>query len=419
MAAKKLALVRSVDDALETILKSFESLPTRTVSIQDALGMVTAEPICSERDLPSFSNSAMDGFALVAGSTGHATRTNPVTLQVIGDAPVGRMCPTTVVSGTAVKIMTGPPLPDGADAVIQFEEIKALSPNGSHRRLIAVSRPVHLSENIRPAGEDVVNGVTVIAPGTVIRPAEVGMIASLGKASVVVHQRPRVAVLATGDELVNPGGALGPGQIFNSNSPMISALVTRTGGIPVTLAIARDLSEELTAILREIDEVDLILTTGGVSVGDYDLVKQVLQREGTIVSWQVRMKPGKPLAFGHLAGTPLIGLPGNPVAAAVAFELFARPAIKCMLGYGDPLVPSIQTQLLSRIENRGRRRNYVRAKTWWNGGGYVSECDSKQGSAIMSSLIRGNSLVVIPEDCQIAEPGSFFEAKMLEWDNPT
>jgi molybdopterin molybdotransferase len=410
-------VLRSVDSARETIVGAVAHLSAMTVAIDDALGLVLAEDVRAPLDVPPFANSAMDGYAVIASDTVPASAASPVGLEVIGEAPAGVACPIAVESGTAIRIMTGAPIPRGADAVVRFEDVEE-PPAATHlkgRRSILVSRMARKQDNIRPAGEDVEAGQMVLSVGTPIRPAEIGMLASMGCAEIRVHRRPRIAVLATGDELVAPGGALGPGQIYNSNTSTICALVRRTGGESVALGIARDTTEDLRRSLRHLLDIDLILTTGGVSVGDYDLVKHVLQREGIVDLWQVRIKPGKPLAFGSLDEVPLIGLPGNPVAAAVAFEQFARPAIQRMLGHRAPSIPTVQARLLDRIENRGGRRHFVRARTWLQDGSYVSTRAGRQGSAIMTSLVNGNSLVVVPEDCPVAEPGMMVEAQMLDW----
>ncbi len=409
--------VLSVDAARDMILRAFAPLTAVLMSIDETLGTVLAENIVSACTLPPFDNSAMDGFAVVSSDTDRATPEAPVRLSVIAEAPTGRTCAAEVVAGTTVRIMTGAPMPVGADAVVRFEDVEqsGAGSNGVEHPSIAVPRPVAAGECVRPAGEDVRAGDLVLLAGTVVRPAEIGMLASLGMSSVSVHRRPRVAVLATGDELVAPGGSLGPGQIFNSNTALVAALISRIGGEPVDLGIAKDAEEQLLAKLGAAADVDLIVTTGGVSVGDYDLVKDVMQREGVIDLWQVRIKPGRPLAFGHVGGVPLIGLPGNPVAAAVAFEQFARPAIQMMLGLKELSIPAVRARLLDRIENHGGRRAFVRGRAWIEGDSYVAASTGRQGSANLGSLVRGNCLIVIPEEWAVAEVGAMVEAQMLDW----
>lgn len=413
----KVTVLQSVDSARETILNSVAPLSSVPIPIDDALGMMLAEDVHARIDVPPFANSAMDGFAIVAADTTLADVEDPVMLTVIGEATAGAAIPMAVEPGTAIRIMTGAPIPQGADAVVRFEDVEEpiASKHQASGSAIVLSRSIGFHENIRSAGEDVQAGQLVLSAGTSIRPAEIGMLASIGMSVVRVHRRPRVAVIATGDELVAPGDVLGPGQIYNSNSSTISALVRRVGGEPVALGIARDSVDDLQRTLHSTENIDLILTTGGVSVGDYDLVKQVLQREGIVDLWQVRIRPGKPLAFGTLNGIPLVGLPGNPVAAAVAFEQFARPAIQRLLGYRNPSIPTVQSRLVDRIENPGGRRQFVQAKTWIVDGNYVSSRAGKQGSALLSSLVAANSLLVIPEDCPVAEPDMVVDAQMLDW----
>jgi molybdopterin molybdotransferase len=259
-------------------------------------------------------------------------------------------------------------------------------------------------------------GERVLAAGIALRPAEIGVLAALGREQVAVHRRPRVAVLATGDEVVDAGAELGPGQIRNSNSPTIAALVRRCGGDPILLGVARDTTAELRAKLAEARQRDLIVTSGGVSSGDYDVVKHVLQTEGNVEVWQVRIKPGKPLAFGRVGGAPLIGLPGNPVAAVVAFEQFVRPAIRKLLGHRDLGIPTVQARLLDRIDNPGGRRHFVRVRVEAEApGGYVARVAGSQGAGVLTSLMLANGLLVVPEDLAVAEPGMMLPVQMLDW----
>jgi molybdopterin molybdotransferase len=281
---------------------------------------------------------------------------------------------------------------------------------------VAIATPARPGENIRPIGEDVHAGEMVLAAGTRVRPAEIGVLATLNRTEVTVHRRPRVGVLATGDEVVDAGEPLGPGQIRNSNAPMLGALVARCGGEAVPLGTARDTEEDLRDRLARAEGLDLLLTTGGVSVGDYDLVKQVLQAQGRIDLWEVRIKPGKPLAFGCVGRTPVLGLPGNPVAAAVAFEQFARPAIRKMLGHRTLEIPTVIARLEGRVENRGGRRHYVRVAVEASPQGYVARVAGGQGSGVLSTLAKANALLIIPETLPAAEDGVLLPAQMVDWD---
>lgn len=392
-----------VEEARKRILTHFKPLEPELIDILDALGRILAEDVFSETDIPPFTNSAMDGYAVRADDTTGASRERPVGLRVLGDVAAGYPADYSVVPGTAVRIMTGAPLPSGADAVVRFEETsEAVGRTARSNSLIEVFQPVGPGENVRLAGEDVRAGQIVMRIGSTLRPQEVGVLASLGREKVWVHRRPRVAVLATGDELVAIDEPVTPGKIRNSNEYSMAALVLRDGGIPIRLGIARDNMEHLTAKIREGLEqrVDLFLTSAGVSVGDYDMVKNVLASEGKMDFWQVAIKPGKPLAFGHVRGVPLIGLPGNPVAAVVAYEAFARPAILTMQGKQLKYHPILRAILDEDVTNSGRR-HYMRARIRRQDRVYrVTTRGSGvqvQGSGILSSMVWANCFVVVPE----------------------
>jgi molybdopterin molybdotransferase len=407
----------SVDEALEYVLKHFEPLEPERVEILDALDRVLAEDIYSDTDIPPFDNSAMDGYAVRAADTVGASTEAPVALQVIADLAAGYTTHLVVEPGTAIRIMTGAPLPAGADAVVRFEDTsEGLSTGERRSNRIEVFSQVVVGENVRPAGEDIRKGELVLAEGTVLRPQEIGVLASLGKARVQVIRRPRVAILATGDELVAIDEPLTPGKIRNSNEYSNAALVQRYGGIPIRLGIARDNVEELTAKIREglAQGVDLFLTSAGVSVGDYDVVKDVLGAEGEMHFWQVRMKPGKPLAFGEIQGVPILGLPGNPVSAMVSFEQFARPAILKMLGKTCLRKPTVEAILEEDVESGGRR-NFKRAVITKRDGEYYASVTGSDGSGILTSMVKANGLAIIPEGVQHKKAGERVTVQMLDW----
>jgi molybdopterin molybdotransferase len=407
-----------VDEARARILAAFAPLPMVRAPLADVMGCVLSLDVIAGSSVPAFPNAAMDGFAVRARDTAGARPDQPARLRVVAEAAAGYASAAVVSPGTAVRIMTGAPVPDRADAVVRFEET-AERANGHHcgpGNTIAIYTAAQPGENIRPVGEDVHAGETVLTAGARVRPAEIGVLAALNRTRVSVHRRPRVGILATGDEIVDADEPLGPGQIRNSNAPMIAALVTRCGGEAVPLGIARDTEDDLRVRLGQANGLDLLLTTGGVSVGDYDLVKQVLQAEGRIDLWEVRIKPGKPLAFGCLGRTPVLGLPGNPVAAAVAFEQFARPAMRKMLGDRCLDIPTVIARLSGRIENRGGRRHYVRVAVAASPQGYIARVAGGQGSGVLSTLTKANGFLVIPEDLSAAEDGAMLPAQMLDWD---
>lgn len=387
-------------------------MPTEAVPLRAALGRVLAEAVYSPEAIPPFTNSAMDGYAVRVNDVAQATRAHPVHLTVVGQVAAGDTPTVEVGPGSAVRIMTGAPLPNGADTVIRFEQTQVV-PDG----VLALAPPTP-GENVRLAGEDVKAGAVALDRGVVIRPAVVGVLASLGVAEVRCHRQPRVAILSTGDELVGLDEPLTPGKIRNSNEYTLAALVEEAGGIPVPLGIARDNAEHLRAkIAQGIQQgVDLFLTSAGVSVGDYDFVKTVLAEEGVVHFWQVAIKPGKPLAFGRVHDVPLIGLPGNPVAAAVAFEAFARPTIYKLLGRGSVTRVTVPAVLSEDIQNSGRR-HYMRAWVWRDsdhlrvttrGHGVTV-----QGSGILTSLVWANCLLVVPEDVTLLKAGSTVDIQLL------
>ena len=406
-----------VDEARRRILAAVAPLPMTRVPLAEAAGHVLAIDVVAGANVPAFANAAMDGFAVRAADTDLASPGAPAALRVVAEAAAGAVCDALVLPGTAVRIMTGAPVPFGADAVVRFEE--TCEGDGGSPRLagarVEVRAPVQPGSNVRPAGEDMRIGEVVLTAGTRVRAAEVGVLAALNRVSVTVHRRPRVGILTTGDEVVDAGDPLRPGQIRNSNGPMMAAMVRRYGGEAVTLGTAPDREEELRARLRAVAGLDLLLTTGGVSVGDYDLVKQMLQREGRIELWQVRIKPGKPLAFGRLGDTPVLGLPGNPVAAAVAFEQFARPAIRRMLGDRVLEPPTVMATLAGRVENQGGRRHFVRVAVEPGPDGYVARVAGAQGAGVLSTLAKANGLLVIPEALAVAEDGAVLPVQLLDW----
>lgn len=411
----------SVEEALAYILKHFKPLEPETVPLLDALDRVLTEDIVSDINVPPFNNSAMDGYAVRADDVANASKDHPITLRVIGEVAAGYTAQRALEPGTAMRIMTGAPIPPGADAVVRFEETsEGTQAKGTiNRESVQILKAVKRGDNVRNAGEDVRVGEVVLPKGTVVRPAEIGVLASLGKKFVSVHRRPRVAILATGDELVAIDEPIAPGKIRNSNEYTNAAAVLKAGGIPIQLGIARDNIADLTAKIRaglEAD-ADLFLTSAGVSVGDYDIVKDVLNAEGEMHFWQVRMKPGKPLAFGILRGkkpVPLLGLPGNPVSAMMSFEVFARRAILTMLGKTKFDRPTVRAVLAEGIQNDSQRRNFIRVFVEKRGEGYVARSTGEQGSGILTSVARANGLLVVPENVTSVHAGETVDIQLLD-----
>ena len=415
----------SVEEALERILSHVNILEEEPVPILDALGQVLAEDISSGIDIPPLDNAAMDGYAVQAGDTARAGSDSPACLRVIDTVIAGAISEREVRPGTAIRIMTGAPVPKGADSVVRFENTDEEARRGKPaNNEIGILCKTKTGLNIRRAGEDVTRGSLVLKKGTVIRPAEVGVLASLGKGHVRVIRRPVVAILATGNELVEISRPLPPGKIYNSNTYSVAALVRRYGGIPKLLGIALDSEASLVAGLRRGLDADMLITSGGVSAGDYDMVKDVLAKEGKISFWTVRMKPGKPLAFGTIKGTdkkgaarniPHLGLPGNPVSSMVTFELFARPAIFKMMGKKSLTKPTVEAVIEEPVINTDGRRVYTRAIVTRRGDKYYARLTGPQGSGILTSMSLANGLVIVPEDRAELKAGEMARVIMLDW----
>lgn len=409
-------VLRTVEEAQQELLRHFSTLSGEPIALEAALGRTLAEDIRADMDVPPFANSAMDGYAVRAGDLlgGDDRRV----LTIAGEVPAGGVADRAVEPGTAMRIMTGAPLPAGADTVVPFEETDEGTP-GTLRPLgkVRIQRAPNHGANVRAAGEDLRRGEIVVSTGTPITPAVVGILASVGAASVRLYRRPRVAILATGDELVDVGETPGPGQIRNANGYANAAQVLAAGGEPLRLPIARDTEAQLRARLREgLDwQADLFLTSGGVSVGDYDVVKKVLQAMGEMQFWRVKMKPGKPIAFGHIEGVPLLGLPGNPVSAMVGFELFGRPALLKMQGRTALFKPVVPATFEGRLRDRADRRQYVRVRVEQRGSEFVARLTGEQGSGVLSSMLQADGLLIVPEGMTEVEPGARLDVMMLNW----
>ena len=401
----------SVEDALARFLDYLHPLESERVPILDAFNCVLAEDIVAAYNIPPHANSAMDGYAVRVDDTAGAHDDAPRRLRVAGELAAGYTRDAPLEPETAIRIMTGAPIPPGAGAVIPFEETTR---DGD---AILVTRRYPHHANIRAAGEDVRAGETVLAKGAVLRPQEIGMLAAMGQTDVAVIRRPRVAILSTGDEVVDASEPLAPGKIRDANGYSVAAAVLKYGGVPIRLGIARDTVEELTAKIREglAQRADLFVTSGGVSVGDFDVVKQVLAAEGEIAFWRVRMKPGKPLAFGTIQGVPLLGLPGNPVSALLSFELFGRPALLKMQGRTRFAKPTIEATLVDEIRRKDNRRHYVRVRLETRDGETLAHLTGDQGSGILLSMVRADGIAIIPEDARHVDAGTRVRVMMLDW----
>ena len=411
----------NVEQALEQILSHVDVLEEEEKFILGCLGQVLAEDIYSTINIPPLDNSAMDGYAVRAKDTIGASPQSPRFLRVIDTVMPGTISRYEVASGTAIRIMTGAPIPKGANSVVRFED----TDEAQHKKSaeVGVLREVKAGFDLRRAGEDITKGSLVLSKNTVLRPSEIGVLASLGRTKVKVIRRPVVAILATGDEIVDINQPLPESKIYNSNTYSIAALVLRYGGIPRILGIASDSANSLVAKLRQGQDADLLLTTGGVSLGDYDIVKDVLLKEGEIVFWKVRLKPGKPLAFGIVKGLskagerniPYLGLPGNPVSAMVTYELFVRPAILKMMGKKNLTKPTVEAIINDTIINEDGRRIFARAVVEKRGNQYFAQLTGSQGSGILTSMALANGLVIVPEDKPEVKAGDVVQVMMLDW----
>ena len=417
----------SVEEARARILAHFAALEAVETPLLDALGQVLAADVRAGFDVPPLANTSMDGYAVRAADTEGATPETPRTLRVAGYLPAGSVYERAVGPGEAVRIMTGAPVPEGADAIVPFEETDEEEQGGrwedAPRDAVRIDVAAKPGANVRPAGEDVPAGELVLPRGAVLGPAQIGVLASLGLAAAEVIRRPRVAVLSTGDELLRAGEPLTPGKIFDANAFSLAAAVRDAGGEPRILDTAADTVEALTARVREgLADADLLVTSAGVSRGDFDVVKDVLAREGEVGFWTVRMRPGKPLAFGTFTVgeepnqrvVPHLGLPGNPVSAMMTFELFGRPAIFTMLGKPRAWErPRVRAVAAERITRPDPRRFYARVIVERHDGRPYARLTGPQGSGVLTSMALANGIVVVPEDVEAFEPGDECEVMLL------
>lgn len=394
--------VISVEEALERILSRVGTLGVERVALLDSLDRVLAEPVIAEREIPPWPNSSMDGYAVMSVDTVAATSDRPAALRMAGHIAAGHMAERPLARGEAFRILTGAPLPEGADAVIPQEDVQV---DGA---LVRIPRPVPTGDYVRPRGEDIRPGDRLFEPGRVLSPGDIGVLATLGRTRVQVVRRPLVGVLSTGDEIVDLGGAVAPGQIPNSNTYSLMAQVRAAGAEPVSLGVARDRQDEIEARLRWGLGCDLLISSAGVSVGDHDFVKAALTALGAEQHlWLVNMRPGKPITFATvespLKGTlPVFGLPGNPVSAMVTFELFVRPAVRRLAGHARLSRPIRPARALAPIPNPGRRRGYLRVVLGERDGMLTARLTGEQGSGILRSMSEADGLAIVAGDTTIA-----------------
>jgi len=402
----------SAAEALALVLEETPLLPVERVDLRAAQGRVLAEEVVSGRRLPPADNSAMDGYAVRRADLAAATPERPARLRVAFEVPAGGQAPAPLGPGEAARILTGAPVPAGADAVVRQEDVQR---SGDELRVPLCPEP---REHIRDAGEDVEIGARVLAPGCALGPAHAGLLASLGRAFVAVRQRPRVAILSSGDELVEPDGDVAGGRIVSSNSTTLAAQCREAGAEPVYLGIARDTPEELEARFRSGLRADLIVSSAGVSVGDRDYVRDVLGKLGCELRfWGVRIKPGYPLAFGRLAGGSgalVFGLPGNPVSAMVTFEQFVRPALRRMTGHSALFRPLVRARVAERLAKKPGRLHFVRVELERRGDAIVARSTGNQSSGVLTSMVRGHGLLVFPAEAHELREGDLAAVQVLD-----
>ena len=398
-----------VQEALDKILTKIQFKGVEKIPLDQALGRVMAEDVVSRINNPPLDNSAMDGYALIAGDIQSATPENPVKLEMVEEIAAGYTAKGTLKPGQTMRIMTGAPIPPGADAVLMQEDTQK---DGDS--ILCLDR-ADVEENIRRAGEDIKIGESVLKKGTTLSPAHIGMLAVIGRSQIAVSQRPTVAILSTGDEILELDETPEGPQIFNSNGHMLAAQIKSAGGIPVYLGIAKDTEEDLMEKFAWALKADIVVSSGGVSVGDYDLVKSTLQKMGQeMLFWKVAMKPGKPLAFGRIGKTPIFGLPGNPVSSFVSFEQFVRPSLRKVLGCSDLSHKTVQAKLTRTIHKKPGRLHFLSSIVSWADGEYTVTPAGEQGSGILKSAANANGLLIFPLEAEEIKQGQVVAVQLLE-----
>jgi len=409
----------SVEEAREKILEHFVTLDSKSVSILDSLGLVVSESVKSPLNIPPFNNSAMDGYAVISEDTKLASSDHVVNLKILETIKAGSVPSEKVIKGTASRIMTGAPIPEGADSIVPFEDTTELDWNiKSDKSFVGIKYPGNVGANFRESGKDLSIGDVVVEKFSILTPSLIGLLASVGLEQVKVIRPPVVSILSTGDELVEPGLSIESGQIFDSNTYSIYSSVLQLGAIPKIIGIARDNRQSVIDMIEKSLDSDFVISSAGVSKGDYDVVKDVMGEMGNLNFWSVNMRPAKPLAFGklktHKSFVPIIGLPGNPVSSLVAFEQFCRPAIRKMMGKTINDRKIIKAKLVDSIENYDSRRVYARVIIESKNGVNVATTTGDQGSNILTSMAKANGLAICPENIERVLPGEEVDVILLD-----
>jgi molybdopterin molybdotransferase len=406
----------SVDQARERILSHFQPVTTETLPLAGCANRVLAQDIAAANDFPPFDNSSMDGFAVRAADIAEATTDSPRSLRVVADIPAGSHPTIVLATGEAARIMTGAPIPAGADAVVPVEET-----NFDHRdpgtpvpSEVQIYKAVNAGANRRPRGMDIQAGEVVLRTGHLLKPQDLGLLASLGYPDILVYRKPRLALFSSGDELLPVDAPLEEGKIRDSNSYTLAALAEDAGAEVIRLGVAKDNHEAVQALLEQAValNVDLIISSAGVSVGAFDFVKQVIESYGSMDFWRVNMRPGKPVAFGEYKNIPFLGLPGNPVSAFVGFEVFVRPTIGRLSGLSNEPRRTIRVHCAEQIDSDGRE-SYLRAKIREEGGVLIAHLTGHQGSGNLYSLVQANALLIIPAGVKCVPAGQEVNAWVI------
>ncbi|MEO6056533.1 MAG: gephyrin-like molybdotransferase Glp [Gemmatimonadales bacterium] len=412
MSAPPATAPLSAADAARHILETVRRQPALRVPLDDALDSVLAEDVVSPIDVPAWTNSAMDGYAARGDDVRGASAEGPVRLRVVEHVPAGAFPTRPLGPGETARIFTGAPLPEGADTVVRQED----TDEGAETVTIVRDRDVGV--NIRRVGEDIRRGATVLTAGLALGPAPLGVLASLAVAQPLVYRRPRVAIFGSGDEIVDldqPEEILSGRKVASSNTHTLMALVRRAGGEPVNLGIARDTPDSLREHFRRALDCDLLVTTAGISVGEHDYVRSVLDELGAEQRfWKLRMRPGAPVGFGLLQGIPWLGLPGNPVSTMVTFELFVRPAIRRMCGHALPFRRAVPVRMAEAVTLKPKLQHFLRGIVRPGPAGPEARLTGPQGSGILTSMVLANALIVVPEGQFETPAGDTLQALLLD-----
>ena len=405
----------SLEEARSLVLSNVAPLSTEVVEVLDAVGRVAAADLASDIDISPFAHSAMDGFAVHAADLEGASEDAPAELKVIAEIGAGDMYDGPIASGECVRIMTGAPLPDAADSVVKYEIVNVVTGDGKPGSRVSFSAPTKVRSNVREAGEEAHAGEVIVRKGEVIGTAGVGFLAGCGVLQVPVYRRPKVAIAATGSELVDPSEVPTAGKIRNSNSLALAACAKAAGCAPVILPIVKDTYEALEkTVLDAVDAYDFVITSGGAANGDFDFIKPVVEGTGELLMTTVNMRPGKAQTFGLVKGTPVFGLPGNPAAAYCGFEMIIRPALRKMQGFSRFERPIVRARLAEDTKKKDPRRIFMRATLTKDDTGYVVTPAKNQSSGLFGPIQRSNCMAIMPEGLESRSAGSLIDCMLLD-----